>query len=156
MPHLSEKPTGRPVSQTSPKATLLVQLRLRNLGLLPGTKKFELPVPHLRPPGFELHGMNPLSSAVIVDQVAGPRYLHEEGFPLDNLSLAVADLIDEVNVAVLVDVYVTVNQIRNCNGDRTASGALRDHVDEFLRKRVKHDTPATLGPLARDRVESRQ
>src|SRR5205085_3740087 len=93
LPHLSEKPTGRPVSQTSPKATLLVQLRLRNLGLLPGTKKFELPVPHFRPPGFELHGMNPLSSAVIVDQVTGPRYLHEEGFPLDDLSLAVADLI---------------------------------------------------------------
>src|ERR1035437_2588332 len=59
----------------------------------------ELVVPHFRPPGFELHGMNPLSSAVIVDQVTRPRYLHEEGFPLDDLSLAVADLIDEVNVA---------------------------------------------------------
>ena len=59
--------------------------------------------------------MNPLSSAVIVDQVTGPRYLHEKGFPLDDLSLAVADLIDEVNVAVFVDVYVPVNQIRNRN-----------------------------------------
>src|ERR1022692_557146 len=147
---------GGPVSQTSPKATLLVQPRLQNFGLLPGTKKLELPVPHFRPPGFELHGMNPLSSAVIVDQVTGPRYLHEEGFPLDDLSLAVADLIDEVNVAVFVDVYVPVNQIGNRNGDRTASSALRDHVDEFLRKSVKHDTPGTLAPLACDRVESRQ
>src|ERR1039457_7374869 len=110
MPTFPRNLQGGPVSQTSPKATLLVQSRLRDLGLLPGTKKFELPVPHFRPPGFELHGMNPLSSAVIVDQVTGPRYLHEEGFPFDDLSLAVADLIDEVNVAVFVDVYVPINR----------------------------------------------
>jgi putative transposase len=122
---------GGPVTQTSPKGALLVvlQLWLQNLGPLLGTKKLKLPIPHFRPPGLELHGMNPLSSAVIVDQVPSPRHLHEEGFPLDDLSLAVADLIDEVNVAVFVDVYVPVNQIRNRNGDRTASGALRDQLD---------------------------
>src|SRR6266852_5196520 len=148
---------GGPVAQTSPKgALLLVQLWRQNLGPLPGTKKLKLPVPHFRPPGLELHGINPLSSAVIVDQVPVPRHLHEEGFPLDDLSLAVADLIDEVNVAVFVDVYVPVNQIRNRNGDRTASSALRDHVDEFLRKGIEHDAPGTLAPLACDRVESRQ
>src|SRR5712692_1101346 len=149
---------GGPVTQTSPKGALLVvlQLWLQNLGLLLGTEKLKLPAPHFRPPGLELHGMNPLSSAVIVDQVPSPRHLHEEGFPLDDLSLAVADLIDEVNVAVFVDVYVPVNQIRNRNGDRTASSALRDHVDEFLRKGIEHDAPGTLAPLACDRVESRQ
>src|SRR5207244_6869456 len=147
---------GGLVTQTSPKGALLVilQLRLQHLGLLLGTKKLKLPVPHFRRPGLELHGMNPLSSAVIVDQVPSPRPLHEEGFPLDDLSLAVADLIDEVNVAVFVDVYVPVNQIRNRNGDRTASSALRDHVDEFLRKGVEHDAPGTLAPLPCDRLES--
>src|SRR6266849_11201871 len=147
-----------PVTQTSPKGTLLVVLRLwlQNLGLLLGTVKLKLSVLHFHPPGLELHGMNPLSSAVIVDQVPSPRHLHEEGFPLDDLSLAVADLIDEVNVAVFVDVYVPVNHIRNRNGDRTASSALRDHVDKFLRKGVEHDAPGTLTPLACDRVESRQ
>src|ERR1700674_3736583 len=149
---------GGPVTQTSPKGTLLVvlQLWLQNLGLLLGTEKFKLPVPHFRPPGLELHGMNPLSSAVIVDQVPSPRHLHEEGFPLDDLSLAVADLIDEVNVAVFVDVYVPVKQIGNRSGARTASSAFRDHVDEFLRKGVEHDAPGTLAPLACDRIESRQ
>src|SRR5260370_2412965 len=147
---------GGPVTQTSPKgALLLVQLWLQNIGLLLGTKKLKLPVPHFRPPGLELHGMNPLSSAVIVNQVPSPRHLHEEGFPLDDLSLAVADLIDEVNVAVFVDIYVPVNQIRNRNGDRTASSALRDHLDEFLRKGIEHVPPGTLPPLPSAPVDTR-
>src|SRR5260370_1976579 len=103
---------GGPVTQTSPKgALLLVQLWRQNLGPLPGTKKLKLPVPHFRPPGLELHGMNPLSSAVIVDQVAFPRHLHEEVFPLDDLSLAVTDLTDNVDFAVVLHVYVALTQI---------------------------------------------
>src|SRR3970040_1499137 len=123
---------------------LLVQLRLVDAGPPFRTRKLQLPVLHFRPPGFELDGMDSPSPAVIVDQVAVPGYLHQEGFPLNDLSLAVVELIDEVDVAFLVDIDVPINQIWHRHGDRTATRALRDHVDKFLRKRVEHDAPGAL------------
>src|SRR5205807_10496468 len=97
--------------------------------------------------------MHPLRPAVIVDQVAIPRDPHEEGLPFQDLALSIIDLIEQVNVAVLVDRHLATHEIRNGDGNPTATGPLRDHVDELLRKRVEHDTPGTLAPLECDCVE---
>src|SRR5690242_8019258 len=98
--------------------------------------------------------MQPLRTAVIVDQVAVARNPHEESLPLQDLALSVVDLIEQIDIAVFVDRHLASHKIRNGDGNPTATGPLRDHVDEFLRKGVEHDTPGTLAPLASDCVES--
>src|SRR6516162_3147201 len=92
--------------------------------------------------------------AMIIDKVAVPGYLHQERLPFYHFALPIVGLIEQIDVAVLVDPYLAIDQVRNGYGDLTAAGPLRDQVDEFLRKRVEHNASRTLAPFARDCVES--
>src|SRR6516225_4367921 len=94
--------------------------------------------------------------AMIIDKVAVPGYLHQERLPFYHFALPIVGLIEQIDIAVLVDPYLAVDQVRNGYGDLTAAGPFRDHVDEFLRKCIEDDASRTLAPFARDCVESRE
>src|ERR1051325_11533614 len=98
--------------------------------------------------------MEPLGPAMVINKVAVPGHLHQKRLPLHNLTLPVVDLIEQIDVAVFVDPNLATDQVRNGDSDLTATSPVRDHVDEFLRKRVEHDASGALVPLARDCVES--
>src|SRR5215831_6719967 len=92
--------------------------------------------------------------AMVIYKVAVPGHLHQKRLPLHHLTLPVINLIEQIDIAVFVDPHLATDQVRNGDGDLTAAGPFRDHVDEFLRKRVEHDAPRALAPFACDCIES--
>ena len=81
--------------------------------------------------------MESLGPAMIIKKFAVPGYLHQKRLPLHNLALPIVGLIEQINVAVLVDPYLAIDQVRNGYGDLTAAGPFRDQVDELLRKCIE-------------------
>src|SRR6516162_1879958 len=98
--------------------------------------------------------MESLGPAMIIDKVAVPGYLHQERLPFYHRALPIVGLIEQIDVAVFVDPYLAIDQLRNGYDDLTAAGPFRNHVDEFLRKCIEDDASRTLAPFARDCVES--
>ena len=74
---------------------------------------------------------------MIIDKVAVPGYLHQERLPFYHRALPIVGLIEQIDVAVLVDPYLAIDQLRNGYGDLTAAGPFRDQVDELLRKCIE-------------------
>src|SRR5215471_13840227 len=119
----------------------IAALQYWNGGTLLRVRKFEPSVTNLRLARLNRKRPGVKRPSIVRHQPPVSRNLEQQGLTAHERPGAVGHIIDQVHTAGLVDGHLPVDQTGKRDGNRSATGALHDHVNEILREGIECNAP---------------